>query len=72
MPQPLARDAELRLSVRAADGHRLGAVSGAARTGGSVAERAPLDRTRDVDVRLAAPSRWQRLQNWWDAPVRVG
>jgi hypothetical protein len=56
LPQPLARDAELRLRVGAAEGARL--------TEPDVVVDGPLDRVVDVEVQVARPS-------WWDRPVEL-
>ena len=74
VPQALVKDADLRLTVRAARGRQLGAVTGALAAGGAIDESRPLDRVRDVSVALfqPAPSRWERFMDWWDSPVRIG
>lgn len=74
LPQPLVHDADLRLSVRPADGGRFGGVSGAALDkDGVVAESSPLASRRDVVVRpyVEPETRWERLQRWWREPVRL-
>ena len=75
IPQPLATDADLRLSVRPAPGRQLGSVAGADRDDRHVvSERAPLTVTRDIAVSLepSDPSRWERLRDWWNSPLRLG
>ena len=78
IPQPLAHDADLRLSVRAAPGRELGGVQGVAGVQGDgrhvVPDRAPLTVTRDIAVSLEPPVRstWQRLRDWWNSPVSLG
>ena len=74
VPQPLVSDADLRLTVRAAEGRRLEEVAGAPSRDGMVELAAPLRRTQDLVVHLEPPrrSRWERLQDWWNSPVRLG
>jgi hypothetical protein len=56
LPQPLAQDASLDLSVRAGQGLVL--------ADGPVTEQGPLARSRTVEVRAQRPS-------WWGRPVEV-
>ena len=74
VPQPLVEDPPLELSIRAAEGERLGQVDGAAVQDGVVTETGTFSETRDVTVRLHQdePSRWQRLREWWNSPVELG
>ena len=74
VPQPLVEDAALQLTVRAAEGERLGDVDGAAHVGRRVEEQGTLSETRSVVARLAreTPSRWERVQDWWNSPVQFG
>jgi hypothetical protein len=74
VPQPLVEDADLRLTVRAAEGESLGVVTGAPDADGLVELAQPLGRTEEVAVELdpRRPSRWERLQEWWNSPVRLG
>ena len=74
VPQPLVTDTDLRLTLRAAEGERLGSVTGAPVRDGVVDVTEPLARTRELVAELAGPerSRWQRLQDWWTSPVRLG
>jgi len=60
-PQPLARDASLRLAVTAEEGLELG---GNAVTDGQVQESGALSSSRTVRVRAERPS-------WWDRPVTL-
>ena len=73
VPQPLVEDAALTLSLRGAHGERL-EVSGARLVDARVEEVGPLSETRDVVARLhrPAPSRWERLSDWWNSPVQLG
>ncbi|CAA9311814.1 MAG: hypothetical protein AVDCRST_MAG16-214 [uncultured Frankineae bacterium] len=73
LPQPLAEQASLSLSVRGADGRALDVVEGAGLDDGAVVEpAAPFPRTREVVVRLAGSeqsrSRWDRLEELWTSP----
>ena len=74
VPQALAQDAELSLTVRPAAGERLGEVTGARRAGDVVQALDPLAEQRDVEVALHSdpPSRWERFQDWWSSPVQLG
>jgi len=74
VPQPLVTDADLRLTVRAADGERLGSVTGASATAGAVDVAEPLRRTTELEVELEPlrRSRWERVQDWWNSPVQIG
>lgn len=74
VPQALAKDASLRLTVRPAEGERLQTVTGAQQRDGLVDEQGSLTRSRDltVELRRAEPSRWERLKNWWNSPFRLG
>jgi hypothetical protein len=74
VPQPLVTDADLRLTVRAADGERLGAVTGATAADGVVDVEKPLSRTQELAVGLEPQrrSRWERVKDWWNSPVQLG
>ena len=74
VPQPLVEDAPLQLTVRPAPGQHLGQVRGAVVGADLVEETGALSETRDVVVELArdAPSRWERLKDWWNSPVELG
>ena len=74
VPQALAEDATLALTVRPAPGERLGEVAGAELSGPVVQETGPLVGHRDVQAVLhrERPSRWERFQQWWNSPVELG
>lgn len=75
VPQPLARDASLSMSVRAADGRSLGVVEGAALDGNAIVEpNAPFDRTRLVSIRLRSEqerSLKDRFLDFWNSPITL-
>lgn len=73
VPQPLVRDAAVRLSVRSADGEPFGRIAGAERADGAVAETGTLSQVRDVVVEPPQEAgTWERVKRWWDSPVRLG
>ena len=74
VPQALVTDADLRLTVRPAGGRQLGTVTGSSAAGGTIDERQPLDRVRDVSIALreSAPTVWERVKNWWNSPLEIG
>jgi hypothetical protein len=71
VPQALLDDADLRLSVRAADGEQLADANGAAIT--ALRETGQLSATRDVQVGLRREpvGFWARLSVWWRSPVQL-
>jgi len=71
LPQPLARDADLDLTVRSADGQPLVDDAGAELPGG-VDVSGPFRRVREVSVSLHRPTRWERLREFWNSPVDLG
>lgn len=74
VPQPLVTDADLRLTVRASEGERMGTVTGAAAADGAVDVAEPLSRTEELVVELEPQhrSRWERVKHWWNSPVQLG
>ena len=75
LPQPLARDAHLRLKVRPAAGERVARATGVAVRDGAVNEQSLLSRTRDIGVTLQRGTirRWRAgVARFWDSPVRLG
>ena len=74
VPQALAADASLELSVQAADGERLVVHEGPDGSGDGVQYSAPLSETVDLRVSLYEEprSRWERFKDWWNSPVSVG
>lgn len=76
LPQPLAIDASLDLTVRAADGQRIGSVEGAPREGDQVVETGEFSDAHDVRVSLADDGRWARwrsaVADFWSSPVEIG
>ncbi len=68
VPQPLAADADLSVTVRPDDGLVLRGGAG------TVQESGPFRTTREVSVRADEPqqSLWQNLREWWGEPVEVG
>ena len=72
LPQALAQDAALRLSVRPAPGVRLEGEGQDVVDGAGLREQAPFSHNRVVVV--SPPERtWRdRLRSFWDEPVRLG
>ncbi|MCW2679348.1 MAG: putative rane protein, partial [Frankiales bacterium] len=62
VPQALARDADLRVEIEAADGLTLAQVVGASRAGDVAVRQGPWSERELVEVRVARPSLWQRLR----------
>ena len=72
LPQALAQDAALRLSVRPAPGVRLEGEGQDVVDGAGLREQTPFSHNRVVVV--SPPERtWRdRLRSFWDEPVRLG
>jgi hypothetical protein len=78
LPQPLAQDAALQVSIRPAAGERFGDVTGVEVEDGGVSESSPLTASREIEVTLHRPQqgRWERLRDavadFWSSPVEIG
>lgn len=64
LPQPLARDAELDVSVRPAEGLELGAVQGADVVDGRAVRTGPWAQSEVLDVHLRSPA---PADSWWES-----
>lgn len=74
VPQPLAADAELRLTVRAAPGVELVDADGQPLPAGGLSQVGPFATTEQVRVAPPAPETGlvARLRRFWREPVRIG
>jgi hypothetical protein len=78
LPQPLARDAALQLSIRPMAGERFGDVTGAEAEDDGVSDSSSLAASREIEVTLHRPQqgRWERLRDavadFWSSPVEIG
>lgn len=73
LPQPLAKDAELGVTVQPAERERLGEVTGASVVNGVIDTTSPWRERRVLDVALDEGSwstdAWARVQEFWNSPV---
>ena len=72
LPQALAQDAALRLTVRPAPGVRLETEGQVAVQDAGLREDAPFSRSQVVVVRPPERTWRDRLRSFWDEPVRLG
>lgn len=72
VPQPLARDASLGLTVRAGPGVALELRDGSRWLSGGVEAQRPLDHIQDLHVRVVDPPQGflQRVRDFWSSPAR--